>query len=333
MNPAPGWYPVALGKASGGDVLLSWQDLSGIQFTEPFFEDSLRRARAAGKVVHWTSPAALLGIPPPPGIGPDAFIFHASRCGSTLLTQLLGQVPGSIVMAEPPILDDVLQLPIGTGDKTTLVQKVMGWLGQRRDLADRQFFIKFDSWHLPCLSVIRQAFPSTPCWFIYRHPVEILHSHHRQRGSQMVPGLLPPSTFGLSADQIDPSDLDGYAVCVLTSVFQQAVAHASCGNLSLLSYEQFCRDPAGTVERLGVSLTPAERKTLSNRCHYHSKNPGSAYLQEAGPDVPAIVRLRLEKLAAPVLVPAFQQLEELRNVQSPHQLLTESEPEPPPLPP
>jgi len=35
-----------------------------------------------------------------PGIAPDGFIFHVSRCGSTLVSQMLAALPDSIVLSE-----------------------------------------------------------------------------------------------------------------------------------------------------------------------------------------------------------------------------------------
>ena len=52
----------------------------------------------------------------------------------------------------------------------------------------RDYFVKFDSWNTLDLALIRRAFPDVPWIFLYRDPVEVIVSHMRQRGSQMIPG-------------------------------------------------------------------------------------------------------------------------------------------------
>ena len=59
-------------------------------------------------------PAAGSGKPGAP-ILPSGFVFHESRCGSTLAANMLGGVPGAMVLAEPPPLWAVLlsqRLPV-----------------------------------------------------------------------------------------------------------------------------------------------------------------------------------------------------------------------------
>ncbi|PAV93766.1 hypothetical protein WR25_26873 [Diploscapter pachys] len=44
-----------------------------------------------------------------PGLTPSALVFHASRCGSTLIAQLLASQARNIVLSEPPPLDNLLR--------------------------------------------------------------------------------------------------------------------------------------------------------------------------------------------------------------------------------
>lgn len=39
---------------------------------------------------------------------PAGFIFHGSRCGSTLITQMLAALPQTIVLSEPPLVNEIL---------------------------------------------------------------------------------------------------------------------------------------------------------------------------------------------------------------------------------
>ena len=79
-------------------------------------------------------------------------MYHG--CGSTLLAQLLSLDEQNIVLAEPPIFDEVLreiafQKPEISEEKIDeSLQAVVKFLGQKRTGKEQNFFIKLDSWHI-----------------------------------------------------------------------------------------------------------------------------------------------------------------------------------------
>lgn len=311
MKPEAGWYPVKLEARPGGECVLHWQNLAAANFAEPFFEDTMRRSRR-GELRQTRFPAEVsLDLPPP--VPPTAFIFHASRSGSTLLTQLLSCLPRCLALSEPPVLDEVLQAPLPDEPKTALLRHLICALGQRRGPEDRHFFLKHDSWHLPSLPLVRQAFPGTPCWFVYRRPEEILSSHHRQRGSQMVPGLRDPALFGIKPESWNPADLDACAARVLESIFTHALHHVSEGRLIPLEYRRLVHDPAGVLRQMGLALTDGEEESLRTRSHFHSKRPGDSF-QPGSESAPlrGELQARFHELAAPRLTHLYERLEVLR---------------------
>ncbi len=306
MKPTAGWYPVKLVSPPHGEILLYWQDLSAADFSAPFFEDAVSQARYQRPTLRQTSLLELNEILLPAAIPPTAFIFHSSRSGSTLLTQLLSGLDGSMVLSEPAIMDELFLLSLGKGEKIALIRQVVRALAQARSGEGRHFFIKYDSWHLPWLPLIREAFPSVPCFFSYRNPVEILWSHHRQRGSQMVPGLRDLTLFGIPPDSFHPADLDAFSARVLESIFIQALDHFRQGNLIPLVYHKLVeRMEVEIMDRLGIELSHGEKERLSLRCQFHSKRPHDPYQLDAERNLPAALRERFEGLAEPVLMPTF----------------------------
>lgn len=317
MNPGPGWYPVKLDAPAAGAAKVQWQDLRAVNgFTEPFFEDTLHRARTRdGKAeVCWTPLSSLQDADFPHSTRPTAFLFHASRCGSTLLTQLLCRLEGCLALSEPAVLDEVLQLPLTNDLKASLLRQLVRALGQPRPEPDQQFIIKFDSWHLPWFPLIRQTFPDTPCYFVYRDPVGILWSHHRQRGSQMVPGLRNREGFSIDSCDLSPGDLDAYAARVLESIFLQAVPMVESGRLIPLVHHQLVADPLSGLDRMGFSLTDREKTRLRERSYYHSKQTAEAWQPEKERNPPEALRQRFLELTAPALAPAYEALESRRQV-------------------
>jgi hypothetical protein len=153
-------------------------------------------------------------------------ISHVSRCGSTLVARWLGAAPDRLVLSEPAPLDAVLRLDtrMPRHEHVRLVRSVVAAMAQPRTGTEKRAFIKLDAWHTQHLPLIREAFPEAPVLGLAREPVEVLVSSERQRGGHMVPGALPPETFGMTwADLavVAPAD---YMARVLLSVFAGMLA-------------------------------------------------------------------------------------------------------------
>lgn len=308
MKPEAGWYPVKLEARPGGSAVLHWQNLASVDFSEPFFEDTMRYHRGSCPFLRTEFPAEDFPVLPPPVL-PAALIFHASRSGSTLLTQYISCLPGGFGLSEPPVIDDVLQASLPDEMKITLLRHVVHALCQRRSPDDRYFILKHDSWHLPWLPLLQQAFPGMPCWFIYRRPEEILWSHYRQRGSHMVPGLRDSAPLGILPGSFDPADLDGYAALVLESVFAQAMQHVSNGFLLPLEYRRLAQDPVGVLLKMGLPLTSTEEAIIRDRSCFHSKRTGEAFHPNYDSTLPSSAWLaRVHDLIMPRLSALYENL-------------------------
>jgi len=172
-----GWVPVRVRSAQ-----VEWIECGTRRFREPFFEDSVRRlsgaARATSDIEELLEWAASC-----PGIAPSGFIFHMSRCGSTLISQMLAAVDANRVLSEAPALDDALRL----GDEC--LHAAMSALGQTSG-GERRLFVKWDCWLTQEMATIRRVFPGTPSIFLYRDPVEVLVSQMRNPGMWTVPEAL-----------------------------------------------------------------------------------------------------------------------------------------------
>ena len=193
-----------------------------------------------------TALAELSGISP--GLPPRGFIFHGSRCGSTLVTQMLAALPENVVVSEASPVDTILRAhlrdPGITEEQTVLwLRGMLNALGQRRRAEEKSLFVKFDSWHVFLLPLIQRAFPTVPWIFVYREPVEVLMSHSRQMGGQMIPSVLEPALFGWDAEAVSRMSLGEYGGRVLAAMGQAALAQARAGKGRLVNY----RDLPGVV--------------------------------------------------------------------------------------
>ena len=132
----PGWAPVsfAAGRAE-------WIYYGTRRFSEPFFEDSVRRClkNPFARAFRFSAP-----IPAgQTGLEPAGFIFHMSRCGSTLISQMLGSLPRVVAISEAPAIDDAIR----TGCPDSLRSVVLA-LGQPHEGHEDRYFVKLDCWNI-----------------------------------------------------------------------------------------------------------------------------------------------------------------------------------------
>lgn len=306
LSSLHGWFPVALSKSPS---TVWWRFLGAQRFTASFFQDTLTTQSTEQRLVCQTPFAALDTFND--SVPPTAFIFHVSRCGSTLLTQLLASLDRCIVMSEPPVIDSFLRFhhaqPESSGGAHAL-RKLIAALGQRRQPEEQNFFVKLDSWHIHSLPLIRKAFPDTPCLFLYRQPAEVLRSHQRQRGPQMVPGLIDPALLRLDASDLAPADLDGYCVRMLESFFTSGLEHAASGQMILLNYTQLPEILwSDLLARFAMPCTPAELANIQARSGFHSKHATNKFDGDPLTAPHAANAVPSRKLAS-----CYAQLEQLR---------------------
>jgi hypothetical protein len=137
---------------TGGDVL--WQHAASVVHSEPIF---------------------------------DGFIFHMSRCGSTLAAQMIAAVPGNVVVSEPEVVNAIMDHVRDDTISVELTRNVLlAYVQQKHKSKPQKYFIKFSSGlrvynatATDYMSIILRAFPKTPWIFVYRDPREVLVSNLR----------------------------------------------------------------------------------------------------------------------------------------------------------
>src|SRR5678815_4595110 len=161
------WLPARVAKTDG-KVVVEWFHIGNARLTAPFFEDSIKKRRRVpfSLVFRPTTDINVLGELAP-GIQPTGFIFHMSRCGSTLVSQMLAALDANIMVAEAPPIDEVLSISRNIKRDSDsagvdLLRSVINAFGTRRFPQEKHLFIKLDSWAILDFDVIQKAFPDTP---------------------------------------------------------------------------------------------------------------------------------------------------------------------------
>jgi hypothetical protein len=284
VPPGPGWLPARVRHVAGeggGEPLLDWIHFGARRLTEPFFEDSVAGVRGGGAAFVPTRLADLAGqVDRPGGLEPTGLIFHMSRCGSTLVSQMLAACPANIVVSEASPIDAVVRLDASDDERARLLRAMAAALGQVRNPGETRYFLKLDSWHACALPLFRRAFPSTPWAFLYREPAAVMVSHARRTGMQMVADLVPPAFYGLDGGcQTWGED---YFAQVLASICEAALREYPAGDGIVLDYDAL---PQALWTRLlphfGVAPTSDEVDAMAHAAGFDAKSPGAPFAPDA----------------------------------------------------
>lgn len=277
------WVPIRFYKEDG-EHFVEWCHIGTERFTRPFFEDTIKVCfrRPFNLLFRHKTPVELLGkmYDGSPGIRPAGFIFHASRCGSTLAAQMLASLAGTIVISEPPPIDSILRAnldgrPVDEERRILWLRWMINAFGQKRHPAERSLFVKFDSWSTLSLGLIRRAFPDVPWIFLYRNPVEIIVSQMNQRGAHMVPGSIP----GLLPDEAGDREAgrmrdEEYCARVLGRICRSAVDNAEGGRGLFVNYSGLPEAvPRLAAGHFGMDLSPGDLEQMRATARYNAKTP------------------------------------------------------------
>jgi hypothetical protein len=241
-----GWVPVDLYWQDESPVI-DWGYLGERRFTHPFFNDTISesfRHPFAQLFRHQTSWELLHDLHQNrPGLSPTGFIFHMSRCGSTLVSQMLASLTPAVMLSEPPPVDQTLRArfrrpELDLETRAVWLRSMVNALGQKRSGDERYLFVKFDCWSILDFETVKQAYPDVPWIFLFRDPVRVLASQFRHRGKHMVPGVLEPELFGFAPGEVTQIVPEEYGARVLAAICRAALSHRDDGNGMFINYTQ-----------------------------------------------------------------------------------------------
>lgn len=274
-------------------ALCAWMYNEQENFSEPFFNETITRLRTAQVNQHKYKSVSHINMLPGwaaqggPGKKPSALIFHISRCGSTLFSQLLALQQQYMVLSEVPFFDELLRLPfkdasIDKEQASVLFDAALQLYINSSYKTPSHVFIKTDSWHLHFYEQLRTLYPEVPFILLYRNPLEVLQSQQRRRGMQAVPGIIEPAVFGLSAEQVSATDLDQYMAHILNSYFEQMIAIAGKDpHCVLVNYnEGVLAGMQKIVAATGIPFDNNYKTAVEERAGYHAKYPGQVFAEE-----------------------------------------------------
>lgn len=316
-----GWLPIHVYWRQA-QPWVDWCCLGERRLLEPFFEQTIEAAlrqpfnvlfRHQTPLDHLVERRARF-----PGVPPSGFVFHMSRCGSTLIAQMLAALPNTVVVSEAPPIDTILRAAahdpaISDARRIAWLQGMVSALGQPRNGQEQHYIIKFDSWSVVDLPLIRRAFPSVPWIFVYRDPIEVMVSHMHMRGSQMIPGTLDPRQFGVEPAALYGMSLDEYCTRVLAWICAAALEAYQPATARLVEYRQLPELVwTDLLAWFGIDATPAAQKQMRAVTAQHAKQRQAPFVDDTAAKQRAATD-EIRHLAAQWVTPLYRRLEALRH--------------------
>ena len=301
------WTPIRF-DFSGPAPTVDWADLSAERFVEPFFDQTVARWASGPRArpLVRTGIDVLVALDDESSLEPAGMIFHLSRCGSTLVSRLLGTLPGVVVLAEPAPLNALLGLEPERVDDATLarlVRLLVRALGRCRHGDERQLVLKCTSWNIRRRAVLAAAFPETPWIWVQRDPARVLASLLANPpgwlGRQAAPRAA--QLFGL-----DPAAALAEAGVEFTARALGAMLESAATD----PRRRICIDHAELPDAVwrraaphfGLQVDAAAIERMTEQSRFYSKDPAPQPFSDAGSEnrtVTEAMREAAERFAEP----------------------------------
>jgi hypothetical protein len=315
-----GWLPVRAWQRDG-EWRLDWCWFGEQRLTRPFFRDDVdlalrlpfnqafRRETGLDVLLDWQISS--------PGLAPSALIFHASRCGSTLMAQMLASLERHVVLSEPPPLDSLLRAhfhdPAASSQQPAWIAALMSAYGQRRCGGEQRLMVKLDAWNVFEAPLLRDLYPNTPRIFLYRDPLEIVVSQLRQPGMHRVPGLLGPSALDFAGEDIAAMSPLEYTSRTIGRILEQGLELCRAQGGIPVNYNEL---PDALWDRLApvFGLGEADTPKLRDIAAFDAKQPAmwfSADSQRKRDEASGEVRAAVERWADD----SYEGLERIRCIE------------------
>jgi hypothetical protein len=316
-----GWIPSRFFLRSG-EPRVRWTLLGSERLLDPFFDQTLQRQMkhpfhqlfsretSVETLIEWATTT--------PPVKPKGFIFHMSRCGSTLIAQMLAASERNIVASEPAPLDGVLRAhfqirELSQDIQSAWVHAMVGALSQPRAGGEQAFYLKLDCWHVHQIDLVRSAFPEVPLIFIYRDPHEVMVSHARVPAAWTVPELLSPAVLRLQPEDWEPAATDVYCAKALALICQSALEKIKRHGGLLINYNEL---PEAMFGRLfdHLDLQAEDIPAMRTTSQFNAKSPRVSFASDTDSKRDEVTD-RVRVLASAYLTPVYDRLEAARLAQ------------------
>ncbi len=287
IRAVPGMVPLAIDHGGdGGEARVLWGDIGDYPFREWQYMFTVEALAKSGSIGEGFSTAfdillddRILADP----IAPSGFMFHISRCGSTLTGKAIARSPRNLVINQGgPLqrgfwaaLTGDFACPLEpSADNLHAFRNLVLAMTRRRRPEQACSFVKFISWNTLYIDFAMQAFPTVPAIFLYRDPVEVIASVLKETSAVLWAKGRPQAGFLAGIDwkeTVGMGEVEYLARCFARYL---EVAQASTSAVAHVNYRNI--NPANFPVMLdkGLHFDPGadELALMSEQFRFHSKD-------------------------------------------------------------
>lgn len=284
-----GVVPVAIDPSQGGKVL--WADIGDLPYREWQFMYTIQSAAQQGAITDsFTTDMDVLRTDGIFGqtLYPSGFIFHISRCGSTLTAKALARLEKNVVVNQGGPLqrgfwaylsDDWRAEVVASEDNLAMFRNLVFGMARKRRESEQASFVKFISWNVLYLDFVVAAFPDVPCLFLYRDPVEVIASVKKETTAVLLAKGKPQATFLTNRDYAETASMTDTAYLgeCYANYFRAALSGAE-EHVRYLNYTDINSRTFSEILGRGLKVkpSPGELEYMREQFKYHSKDDSDA---------------------------------------------------------
>lgn len=269
------WTPVHIFQHRPQPEVL-WSRLGVQRFDDPFFAQTVTAALQlplARLLQRTTSLDELVAASErEPAVEPAGFIFHVTRCGSTLVSQMFARMPRVISISEAQPLTAVAEAPqLSQEDRRRAFRALIRLYGRKVNGGEIGSVFKFSPRETLAWRAIVEIFPQVPRIVLHRDPAEVLVSNLGQVSEIALPGIVQPAALGTPPRPLATNE--DYAAFVFSRIFAHAAEVARVQGSLTVNYT----DLPGAVESLiaphfGIALDDADRAAMREAARLYAKD-------------------------------------------------------------
>ena len=254
--------------------------MADVRLDEPFFQQTVDRAKEDQRGELFTEFDVLLQLEKTlESVAPTGFIFHSSRCGSTLVANACRAIANSIVLSEAPAIDKLIARFItdeGTVKQSlysVFLRGVVHALGQHRSGSEQHLFIKFACTSFSQFERISRIWTNVPWLFLYRDPIETIVSNVNDPPTWLLDEdwRVLASIIRVSPAEVAAMSLEERCARAIAAFYSQARKLANDRSM-LLNYNQLTVPVISSVlEFFKVSPSAQELEAIARASGVYAK--------------------------------------------------------------
>jgi hypothetical protein len=292
---------------------MKWLNIEDDPFDGPFFDENTEAYvnKHTPNVIETSLSEVIATSQIVDCVSNKAFIFHMSRCGSTLLCNMFKQINKTIVHSEPwaPVHLCELYTDANREYIDLAFRASVEMLGRRRFPYQENMVIKWFSGLTHHLPAVNRAFPDVPRIYLYRDPVEVLMSNLQDADQGWIYNpTLTRQTRQQTLEENTPLENCAYALAYKSQAFIDNYDERSL----IVNYNQIGRELLELLVRhFKFDLSPAEIDQMIKARECHSKNINVKFAADTK-EKQRNASPKLRSVAERIMGPVHEQLEKMK---------------------